>query len=181
MALCDSAALRRPYIKIIDVKRFFLNIIRGLGLIDFKRKTLKMLHSNQRAFQIWNNSIYLLESFQAMKTQLREIGRVDHHPKDTIQDAMRGLTFDYYYSGQRMGNVGYIELSVTSILTDWDKNIYYRTCRYLGHNEGWKGKIKAHIFQHLSDLGVGIMLVRAMLDTFEVDENKKREWVTHTN
>lgn len=130
--------------------------------------------------KIWNDSISL-EKILIMKTPLREIGRVDHHPKDTIQDAMRGLTFDYYYSGQRMGSVGHIELCVTSFITDCDKNIYYRTCRYLGHNDGWKGKIKAHIFQHLSDLGVGIMLVRAMLDRFEVDEKKKRDWVTHTN
>lgn len=114
-----------------------------------------------------------------MKTQLREIGRVDHHPHDIIYDAMKGLTFDYNFSGQRVGSVGQIELSVTSILTDWDNNIYYRTCRYLGHHDGWKSKVRDHIFQHLTDLGVGIMLIRAMMSDFEVDKSKHREWIIH--
>ena len=118
-----------------------------------------------------------MERFLSMKMPLREIGRVDHHPKEQIQNAMEGVTFDYHYSGQRVGSVGQIELSVTSIITDWNNNIYYRTCRYIGHNEGWKDKVKAHIFQHLSDLGVGIMLVRAMMNDFVVDKSKHKEWI----
>ncbi len=54
-----------------------------------------------------------------MKTPLREIGRVDHQPKANITQAMKGVNFDYYYTGQRKGPKGHIELSVTSIVTDW--------------------------------------------------------------
>ncbi len=122
-----------------------------------------------------------MESFQAMKTKLREIGRVDHHPQEVIQDAMKGLSYDYHFAGQRVGSVGQIELSVTSILTDWDNKIYYRTCRYLGHHDGWKSKVRDHIFQHLTDLGVGIMLVRAMMENFEVDKLKHRDWIIYSD
>lgn len=110
-----------------------------------------------------------------MKTPLREIRRVDHHPQAGITDGMKGVTFDYYYSGQRMGPKGQIELSVTSIVTDWQKNIFYRTCRYLGHHEEWKRCIRSHIIKHLNDLGIGIMLVRAMTDDFEADKSKCRK------
>lgn len=107
-----------------------------------------------------------------MNTPLREIGRVDHHPQVAIKDGMAGVEFDYYFTGKRMGTNGQIELSVTSIIKDSDNNIYYRTCRYLGHKEGWKKCIKSHIFKHLQDLGVGIMLVRAMTADFEADKRK---------
>jgi len=120
-----------------------------------------------------------LKDSNSLKTQLREIGRVDHHPHEDIHDSMKGLTFDYHFSGQRVGSVGQIELSIASILNDWDNNIYYRTCRYLGHHDGWKIKVRDHIFQHLTDLGVGIMLVRAIIDNFRVDKSKHREWVIH--
>lgn len=116
-----------------------------------------------------------MEIFQVMKTMLREIGRVDHQPHDGVIDGMKGVTFDYYYSGQRKGPKGHIELSVTSIVTDWQKNIFYRTCRYLGHHEEWKRCIRSHIIKHLTDLGIGIMLVRAMTDDFEVEKSKCRD------
>jgi hypothetical protein len=106
-----------------------------------------------------------------MKTPLREIGRVDHQPQDKIIDAMEGVNFDYNYSGQRVGANGQIELSVTTVITDWDKNIYYRTSRYLGHYQDWKNCIRTQLWNHLIDLGVGIMLVRVKLEDFEVDKS----------
>src|SRR5690606_31132420 len=120
-------------------------------------------------------TLILMEIFQIMKTPLREIGRVDHHPKKGIVDGMKGVTFDYYYSGLRKGPKGHIELSVTSIVTCWQGNIFYRTCRYLGHHEEWKRCIRSHIIKHLTDLGIGIMLVRAMTGNFEVDNKKCRK------
>ena len=122
-------------------------------------------------FQIHMEYLYLSESFLIMHAPLRQIGLVTHQPKESINDAMRGVDFDYTFSGERVGKVGQIELTVTSIVTDWEKNIYYRTGRYLGHHEGWKKCIKSHIFNHLIDLGIGIMLVRAMLDDFVVDKS----------
>lgn len=116
--------------------------------------------------------VFLLEKFQIMKTPLREIGKVDHHPQDQIKDGMRGVTFDYNYSGKRVGPVGQIELNVTSIVTDWAGNIYYRTCRYLGHHEGWKRCIRSHIIKHLTDLQVGVMQVRALTGNFEANKSK---------
>ncbi len=110
-----------------------------------------------------------------MKTSLREIGRVDHHPRKGIKDGMKGVTFDYHYTGQRIGSKGQIEISVTSIVTDCENNIFYRTCRYLGHYEEWKRCIRSHIIRHLSDLGIGIMLVRAMTDDFKADKSKCRK------
>lgn len=107
-----------------------------------------------------------MEIFLVMKTQLREIGKVDHHPIPGIKDGMKGVEFDYYYTGEHVGSKGQIELSVTSIVTDWENNIFYRTSRYLGHHEGWKRCIRSHIIKHLTDLGVGVMLVRAMTDHF---------------
>lgn len=112
-----------------------------------------------------------------MNTPLREIGRVDHQPQNTIKDGMKGVTFDYNYTGQRIGSKGQIELTITSIVTDWEKNIFYRTCRYLGHHEGWKRCIRSHIIKHLSDLGIGIMLVRAMTDDFEADKSKCKKTI----
>jgi hypothetical protein len=111
-----------------------------------------------------------------MKAPLREIGRENCHPQDTIEDGMRGLTYDYCFSGKRVGPVGQIELHVTSVLTDWAGNIYTRKCRYLGHKERWRDCIRSHIIKHLTDLYVGQMLVRAMMGNFEVDHKKYKDW-----
>src|SRR5690606_1828728 len=112
------------------------------------------------------------EIFQVRSISLREIGRVDHQPQSSIKDGMKGITFDYNFTGHRKGPKGQIELTVTSIVTDWEKNIFYRTCRYLGHHQEWKRCIRSHIIKHLTDLGVGVMLVRAMTDNFETDKSK---------
>ncbi|HSP83278.1 MAG TPA: hypothetical protein VLN72_06065 [Gillisia sp.] len=107
-----------------------------------------------------------------MSFPLREIGRVDHQSQNCIKDGMKGVTFDYQNTGKRIGQKGQIALSVTSIVTDWEKNIFYRTCRYLGHHEGWKRCIRSHIIKHLTYLGVGIMQVRAMTGDFEANKIK---------
>ena len=43
-------------------------------------------------------------------------------PQPIIQDSIRGVEFDYFYTGRRLGSGSQIELHITSTVIDWDNN-----------------------------------------------------------
>ncbi len=85
---------------------------------------------------------------------------------------MDKLCIDYSFAGKRIGNMGKIELHVTSQLTDREENLYIRKCRYLGNKKGWEACIRSHIIRHLLDLGIGYMLMQSLMGNFKVDKQK---------
>lgn len=111
-----------------------------------------------------------------MKTPLRPQGIVDFNPQEAIEESIRGVEFDYFYTGKREGKSGYIELHVTSTVRDWAENVYIRKAWYLGHKEDWKSCIDKHIRTHLLDLNTGMQLVLRMMQEFEVSEEKFIHW-----
>ena len=87
--------------------------------------------------------LILLEKIQMLYSRpLREAGRKDFHPKEEIEDSIKGVDFDYLYTGRRTGTSGQIELHVTSIVKDWDQNTYIRKAWYMGNKKGWKDCIR---------------------------------------
>ena len=111
-----------------------------------------------------------------MPNPLREAGRKDHQPKSGIEDSLKGVKFDYYFTGKRVGPSGQIELHITSVVTDWQENVYVRRAWFMGHKKGWKEVIRLFILNHLDDLSTGIQLIKAMLRDFEVNNEKFVPW-----
>ena len=107
---------------------------------------------------------------------LREIGRKDFHPKKEIEESIKGVEFDYFYTGKRTGTSGQIELHITSIVRDWDQNTYTRKAWFMGNKERWKDCIRIHIIDHLNDLNTGKMLVMSLMRDFEVSKDNFQEW-----
>ena len=108
------------------------------------------------------------------KEFLEEVGRIDLHPKETIEESLRGVEFDHFYTGKRSG--GGIELHITSIVRDWDENVFIRKSWFKGSKKQWKSTIIKHIRSHLSDLHIGEMLVMRLMTNFNVSEENFREW-----
>lgn len=107
---------------------------------------------------------------------LREAGRQDFHPKPGIEDSLNGVSFDYYYTGKRNGPSGQIELHITSIVTDWQENVYVRKAWFMGHKHNWKEVVRCFLREHMDDLDTGIQLIKAKLRDFEVSKEKFVPW-----
>jgi len=104
-------------------------------------------------------------------------GIKDTGPDNWIGDPMRGLEFDYFFTGKRLGaHSNIIELHITSTLTAWNEKQYIRNAYYSGDKNQWKEVIKQHIYQHLLDKGTGAMFTRALLRDFEVVPGKFKTW-----
>lgn len=110
-----------------------------------------------------------------MKTHFQLQGKVDFHPQKEIKDSIKGVKFDFFYTGKREG-AGQIELHITSIVRDWDENVFIRKASYLGHKENWKRCIKDHVRTHLLELHTGEMLVLALMQEFDVTEDNFKPW-----
>lgn len=104
-----------------------------------------------------------------------EMGRKDSHPKSVIEDGHRGVEFDFYYTGKRLGSA-LIELHITSIIRDWEENIFLRKSWYNTEKVMWKDVIRGHVQKHLLDLGVDKTITRGLLRDFEVREEHFRVW-----
>ena len=110
------------------------------------------------------------------KPPLKEEKRKDFCPKEEIEESIRGVEFDYTYTGKRTGRSGIIELQVTSTVKDWDQNIYIRKALYTRYKTGWKDCIQNHIESHLNDLNTGKDMVRSLMRYFEVTKDHFKEW-----
>lgn len=110
------------------------------------------------------------------QSPLREVQQQNSQPQPEIQESLKGVDFDYVFTGKREGTGGTIELHITSIVTDWATNTYTRQSTYRGHKEKWKECIKKHIIHHLQSLNVDAGIIRSMMRYFKVDEEKFRSW-----
>lgn len=133
--------------------------------------------------KIPKTKLYLLgqipiEMFQ--KKPYRELGRIDYHPKERIEESVRGVEFDYYYTGRRRVPGGGVELHVTSVVRDWDENVYIRKARFRGKKSEWEQCITSHIRDHLEDLNAVDMLILAKMTNFKVRPDRYREWKKYT-
>lgn len=111
-----------------------------------------------------------------MKSPLRQQEKIDYHPKEEIEESIRGVEYDFFYTGKRQGTGGQIELHITSTVRDWAENVYIRKAWYMGHKEKWEDCIKDHVRNHLIDLGTGHMLVMRLIQDFEVAKEKFKPW-----
>lgn len=111
-----------------------------------------------------------------LRVPLRERGRKDFHPKPGIRNSIQGVSFDYYFTGRREGPSGFIELHITSVVTDWQENVFVRKAWFMGHKQTWKEVIRRFLLDHMDDLDTGIQLIKAKLREFEVDNNKFVPW-----
>lgn len=111
-----------------------------------------------------------------MIPELKEKGRRDFHPKNDIEESIRGVEYEFYYTGKRLGSSQQVELHVTSVVRDWEENVFIRKSWYSGDKKLWKECLKGHVRQHLEDLCTGRMLIMSLLRDFEVKEEHFREW-----
>ena len=120
----------------------------------------------------------MLEIFHIMlyNPPLLERGRKDLHPKAAIEESIRGVEFDYYYTGKRCGTGNQIELHVTSVINDWEDIVYIRKAWYSGNKDSWKECIANHIKIHLQDLSVDSLFIRRSMREFEVSGEKRQDW-----
>ena len=118
------------------------------------------------------------EKFQVMlyDPPLRVKGKKDYHPKETIEDSIRGVEYDFYYTGKRRGTGKQIELHVTSIIRDWEENVFIRKAWYGGNRSTWKDCIREHVRKHLEDLNVGQLLTRRLMQDFEIRDEHFKKW-----
>jgi hypothetical protein len=121
--------------------------------------------------------LYRNNSIKEMKNPaLKEKGRKDYHPKEQIEESIRGVDFDFFYTGKKLGSGSLIELHVTSIVRDWEENVFIRKSWYSGYKKEWRECLREHVRQHLTDLCAGKMLVMSLMREFEVKEEHFREW-----
>ncbi len=111
-----------------------------------------------------------------MISELKEKGRNDLHPKESIDESIRGVEYDFFYTGKKLGSSREIELHITSIVRDWEENVYIRKSWYSGNKEKWRACLKNHIHQHLLDLGTGKTVAAGLLRDFEVKEEHFKLW-----
>lgn len=111
-----------------------------------------------------------------MIEKLPELGRKEFHPKTAIEESYRGVEFDFYYTGKRLGTSSLIELHIKSIIRDWEENIFLRKSWYRIEKISWKHIIRSHIFRHLLDLEVDKTIALGLLRDFEVKDEHYREW-----
>lgn len=135
--------------------------------------------SRIRSLEIFRiKTLYLLDKFQFMLYDpvLRERGRKDLFPKPEIEESIRGVEMDFYYTGKKLGSGTQIELHITSIVRDWEETVYIRKSWYSGNKQSWKECIDQHLRNHLKDLSTGQMLILNLMRDFEVREEHFRTW-----
>lgn len=107
---------------------------------------------------------------------LLERGRKDFHPNPEIEESIRGVEYEFFYTGKRLGSGKQIELHVTSMVRDWEENVYIRKSWYSGNKEEWKKCIEEHIRKHLQDLITGYTMIVGLMRDFEIKEEHFRTW-----
>jgi len=96
----------------------------------------------------------------------------DINSKTEINEAINGLTLDYFYTGKREGNSDNITLNVVTVVMDWQENLFIRESEYSGQKDNWKNVIKNQLTKHLQDIGVEDGYVKSETRYFEVSQNK---------
>lgn len=107
---------------------------------------------------------------------LVEWGRKDFHPKPEIEESIKGVKVEFFFTGKRLGSGNQIELHVTSIVRDWEENLFVRKAWYRGNKQTWRKCIEQHVRNHLEDLATGHMLIMSLMREFEIHEEHFKAW-----
>lgn len=101
----------------------------------------------------------------------------DINSRPQIEDALKGFTYSYFYTGKRLGNSNNIDLEVSTLIMDSEENQFLRSCLYTGQKESWKEVIKQQLIKQLKDIGVESGFIKSETRYFEVskDYNLSRE------
>src|SRR5690606_39051219 len=88
-----------------------------------------------------------------------------------IEDALKGFTYSYFYTGERLGNSNNIDLQVSTLIMDSDENQFLRSCLYTGQKETWKEVIKQQVTRHLESIGVEPGFIKSETRYFDVSKD----------
>jgi len=89
----------------------------------------------------------------------------------SIEDALKGIEYSYFYTGSRLGKSNNIELDVCTVVMDSEENIFMSNCNYSGQKETWKEVIKEQLIKHLAEIGVEPGIVKSETRYFEVSSD----------
>ncbi|SFN37217.1 hypothetical protein [Salegentibacter flavus] len=104
---------------------------------------------------------------------LREFSRNDYFDKSIINDDMAEYTFDYFFSGKRIGSrKDLIDLFVVTWIMDDVENIFIRYSIYSGDKTSWKDKITEQFKKLMYDINVSKEVASGRLRYFEVESEK---------
>lgn len=95
----------------------------------------------------------------------------DINSRPEIEDALKGFTFSYFYTGERLGHNNNIDLEVTTLIIDSEEKQFLRSCLYTGQKHTWKEVIKQQIVKQLKDIGVEQGFIKSETRYFEVSKD----------
>ena len=98
---------------------------------------------------------------------LLEKSRKDNNTAPVIQEALKGIEVEFYYTGHRIGK-DLISLTVCSFIEDAFENLFLRLCTYAGLKDQWKGVIINQVKQQLSDLEVEAGFIKSETRYLEI-------------
>lgn len=97
-------------------------------------------------------------------------GYSDFPENETPEDPHLGLSFDYEFAGERMGEQ--LSLLVHSWIIDYQGKVFSRKGGYILPRIDAIEAITKHIRDHLVNMGVDDMSCRRLMRDFEVDKEK---------
>lgn len=107
---------------------------------------------------------------------LYESARYDYFDRNEITDDMTEFSFDYFYTGVRVGSKSnLIELFVVTYVMDHSENLFIRYCKYSGSKHFWKEKITEQLKTLMKDINISEGLMKSQLRFFEIEPEKYLE------
>ncbi|GGW97754.1 hypothetical protein [Salegentibacter mishustinae] len=104
---------------------------------------------------------------------LKEFSRTDFFDKANINSDMAEYSFDYFFSGKRIGSrKDLIDLFVVTWIMDDVENIFIRYTIYSGDKTSWKDKITEQLKKLMYDINVSKEVASGRLRYFEVESEK---------
>lgn len=107
-------------------------------------------------------------------------GFIELPSNEKPEDPHLGLSFDYEFSGKRMGEQ--VSLHIHSWIIDYQGKVFSRKGNYLLPRVDAVEAITKHIRNHLMDMGIDDMSCRRLLRDFEVEKEKSipfDSWTFH--
>jgi len=100
--------------------------------------------------------------------------KIDLFSKQSIENELMEFTFNYFYTGSRVGYKpdGNIELFVTTYLVDANDNLFIRYAIYSGHKRYWKETIENQLRTMMKNIDVSEQFIKSSLRFHEVTQDK---------